>query len=85
MVLSLPGNSSTWYSLGSRMWSDTVAAVSYTHLSETVPLEGVKFEVKYANGQYVDAAGGTLSSNGLYYTDSTGKIILSGITGTRCV
>ena len=53
--------------------------------SETVPLEGVKFEVKYANGQYVDAAGGTLSSNGLYYTDSTGKIILSGITGTVVV
>ena len=53
--------------------------------SETVPLEGVKFEVKYANGQYVDAAGGTLSSNGLYYTDSAGKIILSGITGTVIV
>jgi len=51
----------------------------------TVPLEGVKFEVKYANGQYVDAAGGTLSSNGLYYTDSTGKIVLSGITGTVIV
>ena len=34
--------------------------------STEVPLEGVKFEVKYANGQYVDAAGGTLSSNGLY-------------------
>lgn len=51
----------------------------------TVPLEGVKFEVKYANGQYVDAAGGTLSSNGLYYTDSTGKINLSGITGTVIV
>ena len=51
----------------------------------TVPLEGVKFEIKYANGQYVDAAGGTLSSNGLYYTDSTGKIILSGITGTVIV
>ncbi|MGI5933914.1 MAG: SpaA isopeptide-forming pilin-related protein [Lawsonibacter sp.] len=53
--------------------------------STEVPLEGVKFEVKYANGQYVDAAGGTLSSNGLYYTDSTGKIILSGITGTVIV
>lgn len=53
--------------------------------TETVPLEGVKFEIKYANGQYVDAAGGTLSSNGLYYTDSTGKIILSGITGTVVV
>ena len=53
--------------------------------STEVPLEGVKFEVKYANGQYVDAAGGTLSSNGLYYTDSTGKITLSGLTGTVVV
>ena len=51
----------------------------------TIPLEGVKFEIKYADGRYVDAAGGTLSSNGLYYTDSTGKIILSGITGTVVV
>ena len=53
--------------------------------SETVPLEGVKFEVKYANGQYVDAAGGALSSNGIYYSDSTGKVILSEITGTVVV
>ena len=53
--------------------------------TSTVPLEGVKFEIKYANGQYVDAAGGTLSSNGIYYTDSTGKIILSSITGTVVV
>ena len=51
----------------------------------TVPLEGVKFEIKYANGQYVDAAGGALSSNGIYYTDSTGKITLSSITGTVVV
>lgn len=53
--------------------------------STEVPLEGVKFEIKYANGQYVDAAGGTLSSNGIYYTDSTGKITLSGLTGTVIV
>ena len=53
--------------------------------TNTVPLEGVKFEVKYANGQYVDAAGGTLSSKGIYYTDSTGKITLSGLTGTVIV
>ena len=51
----------------------------------TVPLEGVKFEIKYADGQYVDAAGGTLSSNGIYYTDSTGQITLSGLTGTVIV
>ena len=49
------------------------------------PLEGVKFEVKYANGAYVDAAGGTLSSNGIYYTDEAGKIVLSGLTGTVIV
>lgn len=50
--------------------------------TKTVPLEGVKFEIKYADGRYVDAAGGTLSSNGIYYTNSSGQIILSGITGT---
>ncbi len=50
--------------------------------STTVPLKGVKFEIKYANGQFVDAAGGTLSSNGIYYSDSSGKITLSGVTGT---
>ena len=53
--------------------------------STEVPLEGVKFEIKNANGQYVDAAGGTLSSNGIYYSDSTGKVILSGISGTVIV
>ena len=53
--------------------------------STEIPLEGVKFEIKYANGQYVDAAGGTLSSNGIYYSDSTGKVILSGLTGTVIV
>lgn len=50
-----------------------------------MPLEGVKFEIKYANGQYVDAAGGTLSSSGIYYTDASGQIVLSGITGTIIV
>jgi len=53
--------------------------------TKTVPLEGAKFEVKYSDGRYVDAAGGTLSSNGIYYTDATGKIILSNITGTVVV
>lgn len=53
--------------------------------TKTVPLEGVKFEIKYADGRYVDAAGGTLSSNGIYYSNSSGQIILSGITGTVVV
>jgi len=46
------------------------------------PLEGVQFKITYADGSYVDAAGGTLSSTGLYRTDKEGKIIISGISGT---
>ena len=49
------------------------------------PLEGVEFKIVYADGSYVDAAGGTLSSTGLYRTDKTGKISISGISGTVVV
>ena len=49
------------------------------------PLEGVEFQITYADGSYVDAQGGTVSSKGLYRTDSNGQIILSGITGTIVV
>lgn len=49
------------------------------------PLEGVQFEITYSDGRYVDAAGGKLSSNGLYWTDKNGQIKLSGITGTLVV
>ena len=49
------------------------------------PLEGVQFKITYSDGSYVDAAGGTLSSNGLYWTDKNGQIKLSGITGTLVV
>lgn len=46
------------------------------------PLEGVEFKITYADGSYVDAEGGTLSSAGLYWTDKAGKISISGISGT---
>ena len=46
------------------------------------PLEGVEFKITYADGSYVDAEGGTLSSTGLYWTDKEGKITISGISGT---
>ena len=49
------------------------------------PLEGVKFQIKYANGQVVDNKNGQVSSNGIYYTDRNGQIILSGVTGTVVV
>ena len=49
------------------------------------PLEGVEFKITYADGSYVDAEGGTLSSTGLYWTDKAGKITISGISGTVVV
>ena len=49
------------------------------------PLEGIQFKIVYADGSYVDAEGGTLSSTGLYWTDKEGKITLSGISGTVVV
>ena len=49
------------------------------------PLEGVEFKIVYADGSYVDAEGGTLSSTGLYWTDKEGEITISGISGTVVV
>lgn len=45
-------------------------------------LEGVQFKITYADGRVVDADGGQLSSNGLYWTDKNGQIKITGITGT---
>ena len=50
---------------------------------EAVP--GAEFEITYADGSYVDAAGGTISSNGRYVTDEHGEIRISGIVGTVVV
>lgn len=47
------------------------------------PLEGVRFKITYADGSFVD--NGVLSSKGIYFTDRSGQIILSGITGTVIV
>mgnify|MGYP002574689748 CR=1 FL=1 len=49
------------------------------------PLEGVEFKITYADGSYVDAEGGTLSSTGLYWTDKEGEITISSISGTVVV
>ena len=45
----------------------------------------MEFVLTYADGSYVDAEGGTLSSKGFYTTDKNGQIILSGLTGTIVV
>ena len=46
------------------------------------PLEGAQFKITYADGFYLPDENGQLSSNGLYWTNSEGQIVLSGITGT---
>ena len=43
------------------------------------PLKGVTFKVTTASGEFVPDAGGQISSNGLYYTDENGQIVLSGL------
>ena len=50
--------------------------------TDKTPLEGVQFKITYADGSYLPDEGGKLSSNGLYWTDSAGQIVLSNITGT---
>lgn len=49
------------------------------------PLEGVTFKITMANGEFVPDENGKVSSNGLYYTDAAGQIILKGVTGTLVV
>ena len=46
------------------------------------PLEGVEFKITYADGSFVPDANGELSSNGIYYTNKSGEICISGVVGT---
>ena len=52
---------------------------------DKTPLEGVQFKITYADGTYLPDEGSKLSSNGLYWTNAEGQIVLSGITGTVVV
>lgn len=49
------------------------------------PLKGVEFKITYADGSYVDAEGGKLSTKGCYVTDANGQIMLSNVSGTLVV
>jgi len=49
------------------------------------PLEGVTFKITMANGEFIPDENGKISSNGLYYTNESGQIILKGVTGTLVV
>ena len=45
----------------------------------------VEYKVTYADGRPVDTANGNVSSNGRYFTDSSGEIRITGIVGTVVV
>lgn len=54
-------------------------------LDRKTPLKGVTFKITTATGEFVPDENGKISSNGLYYTDKNGQIILKGFTGTLVV
>ena len=43
------------------------------------PLAGATFKVTTSSGEFVAAQGGAVSSNGLYTTDASGQIVLTGL------
>ena len=49
------------------------------------PLEGVAFKVTTSTGEFVPNENGQISSNGLYFTDKDGKIVINGVVGTLVV
>ena len=49
------------------------------------PLAGVTFKITTATGEFIPDENGKISSNGLYYTNESGQIILKGVTGTLVV
>ncbi len=49
------------------------------------PLEGVQFRITTASGEFVPDENGRLSSNGIYFTNKDGQIVLHGVVGTLVV
>lgn len=69
-------------------WNERQGALIINKLSSLdrkTPLEGVTFKITTATGEFVPDENGKVSSNGLYYTDENGQIILKGVTGTLVV
>ena len=54
-------------------------------VDKKIPLEGVTFKITTSTGEFLPDENGKISSNGLYYTDAAGQIILNGIVGTLVV
>ena len=57
----------------------------YSALDKKTPLEGVTFKITTTNGDFLPDEDGKISSNGLYYTDSTGQIVLNSVVGSVVV
>ena len=51
-------------------------------VNPSVPLANAEFKITYADGSFVPDANGELSSNGIYYTNKSGEIHISGVVGT---
>ena len=69
-------------------WNECQGALIINKLSSLdrkTPLEGVTFKITTATGEFVPDENGKISSNGLYYTNESGQIILKGVTGTLVV
>ena len=54
-------------------------------VDKKTPLEGVTFKITTTSGEFLPDADGKISSNGLYYTDENGQIILNGVVGSLVV
>lgn len=57
----------------------------YSALDRKTPLEGVTFKITTTSGEFLPDENGKISSNGLYYTDETGQIIINSIVGSLVV
>ena len=68
-------------------WNERQGALIINKLDAVTkkPLAGVTFKITTATGEFVPDENGKISSNGLYYTDKNGQIILKGVTGTLVV
>ena len=54
-------------------------------VDKKTPLEGVTFKITTTDGKFLPDENGKVSSNGLYYTDETGQIIIKGVVGSLVV
>ena len=54
-------------------------------VDKATPLEGVTFKITTTGGEFLPDENGKISSNGLYYTDTNGQIILNSVVGSLVI